>query len=258
MSAEAARVALGYFRSDALSVRRKPDRTLVTEADLAVETLVRKALAEARPYDGVIGEEEGARGEGRPWRWLLDPIDGTHNFARGVPIWAVLLALVDGEDAPVLGVVSAPALGSTWWASRGGGAYRDGTPISVSSTDRLAEAFLSVTLPEDPGSRGLAALWRLLENGWRIRGLGDFWQHCLVAEGALDGCVDSVDLHAYDLAAVRVVVEEAGGTFTDHEGRLTHDSGSAVSSNGLLHAELLDLLRNGTAGPTGGSRTGTR
>lgn len=242
LAAEAGELALSLFRSKALAVERKADLSLVTEADRRAEVLIRNGLGKARPDDGVIGEEHGAEGAERPWRWLVDPIDGTHNFARGVSVWAVLLALVGPAGMPVVGVVVAPALDTTWWAVRGGGAYRNGVPIEVSRTETLADAFVSVMPADETDSRGMAAFHQLMRTAWRVRGFGDFWQHCLVAEGALDGCIDVVGVKPYDLAAVRVVVEEAGGRFSDHDGRVTHESGSAMSSNGRLHEALLGLL----------------
>lgn len=247
----AGELALGHFRSSALEVERKADMSLVTQADRASEAFIRNALADARPDDGVIGEEEGAEGADRPWQWLIDPIDGTHNFARGVSVWAVLLALVDPSRVPVVGVVVAPALGASWWAARGSGAYRNGDAVAVSSTEALADAFVSVTPTDAADHRGMAAFRLLVRTAWRVRGFGDFWQHCLVAEGSLDGCIDVVGVKPYDLAAVRVIVEEAGGRFSDRDGRLTHESGSAMSSNGRLHQALLGALSAGDGSDRG-------
>lgn len=242
-------VALGHFGSAALQVERKPDRSLVTQADREVEALVRSRIAGARPGDGVIGEELGEEGADRPWRWVVDPIDGTSNFARGMPIWATLLALLDPAGEPVVGVVGAPALGRTWWAVRGGGAWRDGTAMRVSAVGSMADAFVSVSLPDGGDGGMVTVLERIQRAAWRVRGLGDFWQHCLVAEGSLDACVDVVGVKTYDVAAVQVIVEEAGGTFSDHAGVRAHDRGSAMSSNGLLHAALLELVAPGADDP---------
>jgi len=221
-------ISLSRFRTG-LAIETKPDLTPVTEADLAVETELRRVLAAARRDDAVLGEEHGATGDG-PRRWILDPIDGTRNYARGIPVWATLVAL-DESGVVRLGVVSAPALGRRWWAERGEGAFADGKRIGVSSIGRVADAVLCFAfengLPEIAG------------RAWHVRGLGDFWAHTLVAEGAVDGAIDAVGVREWDLAAVRVIVEEAGGRFSDFSGERRIDGGTAISSNGLLHEELL-------------------
>jgi histidinol-phosphatase len=224
-------ISLPRFRSG-LAIETKPDLTPVTEADRAVESELRQALAAERPEDSILGEEQGASTAGGR-RWLLDPIDGTRNYARGIPIWATLIALEE-SDAVRLGVVSAPALGRRWWAERGSGAYASGEHARVSTISNVEEAVLSFSL-EDP----VPMLARL---AWHARGLGDFWAHMLVAEGAVDGAVDAVGLQEWDLAAVQVIVEEAGGRFSDRSGRARIDSGTAVTSNGLVHEELLAAL----------------
>ncbi|HEX4745911.1 MAG TPA: inositol monophosphatase family protein [Gaiellaceae bacterium] len=221
-------ISLPRFGSG-LAVETKPDLTPVTEADRAVEAELRRILAAERPGDAILGEEEGAAGSG-PRRWVVDPIDGTRNYARGIPVWATLVALeVDGE--PTVGVVSAPALRRRWWAEQGAGAFADGRPIRVSAVASVEEAVLSFaveqTIPE------------LARRAWHPRGLGDFWAHMLVAEGAVDGAIDAVGVSEWDLAAVRVVVEEAGGRFSDFAGEPYIDSGTAITSNGLLHDALL-------------------
>lgn len=221
-------ISLPAFRSG-LPVEVKPDLTPVTEADRAVEAELREILARERPGDAVLGEEEGATGQAAR-RWIVDPIDGTKNFTRRIPIWATLIALE--EDGGVrLGVVSAPALGRRWWAERGSGALANGSPIHVSSVSRVADAVLSFA-PDD----GLPAI---ASDAWHARGFGDFWAHMLVAEGAVDGAVDVVGVDEWDLAAVQVIVEEAGGRFTDFAGRARIDGGTAISSNGILHGALL-------------------
>ena len=219
------------FRSG-LAIETKPDLTPVTEADRAVESELRQILAEERPHDAILGEEQGAVGAA-PRRWILDPIDGTRNYARGIPIWATLIALE--EDGVVrVGVVSAPALGRRWWAERGAGAFANGEPIHVSAIATVEEAVLSFAIEQ--------TIPELARRAWHRRGLGDFWAHMLVAEGAVDGAVDAMGLNEWDLAAVQVVVEEAGGQFSDFAGEPRIDSGSAITSNGLLHGALLAAI----------------
>ncbi len=221
-------IALRAFRSG-LAVETKPDLTPVTEADRAVERELRRLLAHERPDDAILGEEQGAAGHGSR-RWIVDPIDGTRNYSRGIPVWATLIALE--EDAVVrVGVVSAPALRSRWWAERGAGAFANGEPAHVSSVASVEEAVLSFSIENEVPP--------LAQRAWHARGLGDFWAHMLVAEGAVDGAVDAPGVSEWDLAAVQVIVEEAGGRFSDAAGKSRIDSGSAVTSNRLLHDELL-------------------
>jgi histidinol-phosphatase len=232
------------FLARDLRVARKPDRTPVTDADTAVEDAVRARLAAARPEDAVVGEERGGTlGAGRAW--VLDPIDGTKNFLRGVPAWATLIALVE-DGVPAIGVISAPALGRRWWAARGQGAWTsDGEArrISVSGVGDLADAYLSTT---DLGSwvtyHSRERYLGLVDACWETRAFGDFWQHCLVAEGALDLAAEPI-VNTWDMAPVRVLIEEAGGTFTDLAGQPRIDGGSALSSNGHLHEAALGLLQ---------------
>ena len=225
-------ISLRHFRSG-LAIETKADLTPVTEADRAVEADLRRILADERPDDAVLGEEQGTVGAGRR-RWILDPIDGTRSYVRGIPTWATLVAL-DEADVVRIGVVSAPALGRRWWAERGAGAFVDGEQMTVSTVARIEDAVLC--LPLDPRLTTIAA------RAWHGRGLGDFWGHMLVAEGAADGTVDGAPgLAEWDLAAVQVIVEEAGGRFSDFAGHARIDSGSAVTSNGLLHDELLAAL----------------
>jgi histidinol-phosphatase len=237
-------ITTARFRADDLVVDRKPDRSPVTDADTAVEDAIRAVLAADRPADAVLGEERGGTlGAGRTW--IVDPIDGTKNFLRGVPAWATLIALVDG-GVPVVGAVSAPALGRRWWAAAGSGGFGSFAgatrPLRVSGVRSLADAYVSTTDIQAWGearSRYLA----LLDACWESRALGDFWQHCLVAEGALDVSTDPI-ANAWDLAAVQLLVTEAGGTFTDTAGRPGFDHGSAVASNGHLHEAALAILRS--------------
>jgi histidinol-phosphatase len=214
---------LSRFRAHDLHVETKADLTPVTDADRATERLLRERIARDRPDEGVLGEEEGD--DGGPIRWILDPIDGTRNFSRGIPVWATLIALErDGEVA--CGVVSAPALGRRWWAARGEGAFADGEAIRVSRVAKLAQASASCSYGRD--------LARLEPQVWHARGLGDFWQHMLVAEGALDAAVDS-RLSVWDYAAVEPIVSEAGGRF----GPMGEQW---LSSNGLVHEAVVGAL----------------
>lgn len=234
------------FRANDLRVDRKPDRTPVTDADLAVEDRIRELLADARPMDVVGGEERGGTlGAGRCW--LIDPIDGTKNFLRGVPAWATLIALLV-DNRPVVGVASAPALGRRWWAAEGHDAWtstRDQERpcrIAVSSVTELADAYLSTTHLNDWVTyHSREAYLALADAVWENRAFGDFWQHCLVAEGAIDLAAEST-VNPWDLAALQVIVQEAGGRFTDLSGHARHDGGSVLSSNGLLHDAALALL----------------
>ncbi len=219
------------FRSADLHVETKPDLTPVTDADRAVERAIRELVAAERPGEGVFGEEEGDDG-GRV-RWIVDPIDGTRNFLRGLPVWATLVAL-ERDGRVVCSVVSAPALGHRWWAAAGEGAWRDGERIHVSAVERLADAAVACTYGRD-----LAAAEPRV---WHARGLGDFWQHVLVAEGALDGAVDA-HLKVWDFTAVGLIVAEAGGRTGALDGGAARADEQFVSSNGAVHDELLEVLR---------------
>jgi histidinol-phosphatase len=225
-------ISLGRFRAHDLVVETKPDRTPVTEADRAVEEAIRERVAAGRPDDALLGEEFGVRGGGGR-RWIVDPVDGTRNYSRGVPVWATLIALEEDGEVTV-GVVSAPALGRRWWAERGGGAYANGARVEVSRVARVEDAAISFALENE--------LSELVARCWHPRGYGDFWAHMLVAEGALDAAVDAIGVSEWDLAAVQVVVEEAGGRFTDRAGAPRIDTRSAISSNGLLHDAVLEAL----------------
>jgi histidinol-phosphatase len=240
---ECDRVTSAGFADRGLGVSWKPDGTEVTDVDRATESLIVDRLLAARPSQAVLGEEFGLRGDpAAPLRWLIDPIDGTSGFARRIPVWATLLALTD-PDGVVVAVVSAPALGRRWWAARGLGAFADGARCQVSGVADLAEAQVSITLNVGWDALGRTdALVELGRTARRVRGFGDFWQHCLVAEGAIDVAVDAVGVSAYDLAAPRLVVEEAGGRFTDRHGEATHAHDTAVSTNGILHPQVLARL----------------
>jgi histidinol-phosphatase len=223
-------LSLPRFRAADLRVETKPDLTPVTDADRAVERALRERIESERPGDGVLGEEEGD--SGGPTRWVVDPIDGTKNFSRGLPVWATLLALErDGEL--VCGVVSAPALGHRWWAARGEGAFRDGEPIRVSRVERLADAAVSCAHAKD--------LARVEPVVWHSRGVGDFWQSALVAEGALDAAVDA-HLKTWDYAPLVPLLAEAGGRVTALDGGPPEAGKQLVCSNGRVHDELLALL----------------
>jgi histidinol-phosphatase len=221
---------MGRFRASDLLVETKPDLTPVTEADRAVECAIRRRLARDRPDDGILGEEHGGTGPGGR-RWIVDPIDGTRNYSRGIPVWATLIALEE-ESGLQLGVVSAPALGCRWWAGRGTGAFVNGEPIRVSRVGRVEDAVLCFALEQE--------LPAIAHRCWHPRAYGDFWAHMLVAEGSVDGAIDAIGVAVWDLAAIRPIVEEAGGRFTDRDGVARIDGGSAVSSNGLLHEALIE------------------
>lgn len=239
------RITAPAFERRSFTVEHKSDLTEVTEIDRLTETAVVDALRAARPGHGVFGEEHGRAGDDdAEWQWVVDPIDGTTNFVRGVPVWATLIALVHLHDGPVVGVVSAPALGRRWWSARGVGAFADGRPISVSRTTDIAEAHVSVTFNEGWERLGLVPrLVELQNSARRARGFGDFWQHMLVAEGAIDVAVDAIGLGAYDNAAIQIIVEEAGGRHTDRFGTRDFRQDSAVSTNGLLHTSVIESLR---------------
>jgi histidinol-phosphatase len=233
-------VTTARFRATDLVVETKPDLTPVTEADREVERVLRDRIAAERPGDAVLGEEYGVTGDAAR-QWVVDPIDGTKNYVRGVPVWATLIALRD-NGVTTTGVVSAPALGRRWWAARGRGAFANGAPIRVSRVADLADAQLSYSSLPGWEERGLLdAFLALTRRCWRTRAFGDFWSYVLLAEGAVDvACEPEVSL--WDLAALQVVVEEAGGRFTSLAGVPTPDGGDALATNGLLHDAALHLL----------------
>lgn len=237
------RISLPYYLQRSFNLDWKANRTEVTEADRETESAIADEVSTRRPGDGLFGEEHGLVGNGdSPWRWIIDPIDGTSNFVRGIPLWATLIALTHVDHGPVVGVVSAPAFGRRWWAAKGLGAFADGRVCRVSNVAELNEAQVSVTFSEGWDHAGLTGkLVALQQRAYRARGFGDFWQHMLVAEGAVDLAIDAIGLAPYDLAAVMVVVEEAGGTFSDRLGERTYLNDSAVSSNGLLHHHISEL-----------------
>ena len=234
-------ITLERYLADDLVVETKPDRSPVTEADRAVEQALRKRIGEERPGHGVVGEEFGADQPGST-RWILDPIDGTKNYLRGVPVWATLIGL-ERDGAVVAGVVSAPALHRRWWAARGEGSFVNGRRIRVSRVTDLSDAVLSYASLGSWEQHGLGEQFLTLARAcWRTRAFGDFWSHMLVAEGAADLAVEP-EVNLWDLAAPQVIVEEAGGRFTDLGGTPTPAGGSVVSTNGLLHDRVLATLR---------------
>lgn len=251
-------LTMDRFKSLDLHVVNKPDLTPVTDADHSVEVGIRRALGRARPRDAVLGEEGGSSGWG-PRRWVVDPIDGTKNFVRGVPVWATLIGLMV-EDDVVASVVSAPALGRRWWASRGGGAWTGKSLFNahacrVSDVSALEEASLSYSSVDSWGDIGKGDDFvAFLRRCWRTRAYGDFWSYMLVAEGAVDIACEP-QLEFYDMAALVVIVEEAGGRFTGLDGTPGPHGGNALATNGRLHDEVLTLL--GTA-PHHGVPSGSR
>jgi histidinol-phosphatase len=242
--------ALTRDRFGALDLRvdDKPDLTPVSDADLAVERLIRGTLAAERPGDAILGEEFGGDPvfEGR--QWVVDPIDGTKNFVRGVPVWASLISLlVDG--VPVVGVVSAPALSRRWWACAGFGAWTShdgGEPrlITVSDVRSLGSASLSFSSLSGWSDRNIRDRFvGLTDDVWRVRAYGDFFSYCLLAEGALEIALEP-EVSLWDLAALDVLVREAGGAFTNLEGASGPHGGSAVATNGSLQDEVLSRLNS--------------
>jgi histidinol-phosphatase len=235
-------IALGRYRAEDLVIDTKPDLTPVTEADRAVETAIRQRLEEARPDDAVVGEEYGASAASdSARRWIIDPIDGTKSYVRGMPTWSTLIALSVADEIDV-GVVSAPALPRRWWAQRGAGAFADGRRIHVSSVARLGDAMLAWSGIEDWEAIGrLDAIVELGKSCWRSRGIGDAWQYMLVAEGVAEIALDPA-VSLWDLAALKVIVEEAGGRFTDFGGVATPDGGDGIATNAHLHDAALAIV----------------
>jgi histidinol-phosphatase len=241
-------ITLARFRADDLVVETKPDLTPVSEADKAVERAVREMLAEVRPDDAVMGEEYGdSSAPGSARRWIIDPIDGTKSYVRGIPVWATLLALHDDGEASVA-VVSAPALNRRWWASAGGGAFvADGLSseprrLRVSAISELGDAHMSYAdLVDWRGIGRFDAVVELIDACWRSRTVGDFWSYMLVAEGAMEIALDPV-ASLWDFAAPQLIVEEAGGRFTDLGAVRTAGGGDAIASNGLVHDAALAII----------------
>ncbi len=237
-------LTLDRFGALDLRVETKPDLTPVTDADRSTEELLRSSLTAHRPDDSVFGEELGGTPAFTGRQWVLDPIDGTKNFVRGVPVWSTLIALlVDGT--PVVGVVSAPALARRWWAGEGEGAFTSfggaARRISVSGVDDLASASLSFSDLTTGWDGKRPRFIELTDAVWRVRAYGDFWSYCLVAEGAVDIATEP-EAKPWDLAPLDVLVREAGGSFTNFQGRRGPHGGSAVATNGLLHDAVLARL----------------
>ena len=255
-------ISLDRYQAQDLVVTNKPDNTPVTDADRAVETAIREALATHRQTDGLVGEEFGSEKGTSGRYWVIDPIDGTKNFMRGVPTWATLIALISvdasGAEEVVVGIASAPALARRWSAAKGHGAcvrFNSGNiddlseefdassgdkKISVSKVASLTDASISYSDFAGWGER-LEPFQKMLASAWRTRGIGDFWSHMLVAEGAVDVAIEP-SLALWDMAALDIIVREAGGTFTNTAGQNGPFGGSGVSTNGLLHNAVINGL----------------
>ena len=255
-------ISLDRYQAQDLVITTKPDNTPVTDADRAVETAIREALATHRNTDGLVGEEFGSDKGTSGRYWVIDPIDGTKNFMRGVPTWATLIALVNvdasGVEEVIVGIASAPALARRWSAAKGHGAFvrfnsgsvddlsedfdsvSNEKKISVSKVAKLSDASISYSDFVGWGDR-LEPFQKLLANAWRTRGIGDFWSHMLVAEGAVDVAIEP-KLAVWDMAALDIIVREAGGAFTNIAGQNGPFGGSGVSTNGVLHNAVISGL----------------
>jgi histidinol-phosphatase len=236
-------IAMPRFEAQDFVIETKPDHTEVTLADRNTEEALTAAILAAYPDHHVLGEEFGAKGNSDSrWRWIIDPIDGTSNFTRGVPIWATLIA-AEHDGVLQAAMVSCPALNRRWWAVRGSGAFLNGKQIRVSKVSALSNAFISYSFGHWTDETQLANLRDLLSQCTRERCFGDFWQHMMVAEGSIDLAVEPIVSH-WDLAAIQLIVEEAGGRFTNIAGEARADGGSAVSTNGLLHEQVVATLNH--------------
>jgi histidinol-phosphatase len=238
-------ITLPHFASRSFTVSIKENDTEVTEIDRSTETALMEVVARERPTHARYGEEHGAAGDvGADFTWVIDPIDGTSNYVRGVPVWATLIGLVHRDMGPVLGFVSAPAMNSRWWGVLEGGAYMNGRPIRSSDVATLAEASLSIVGEAswyEAGRRDeIVALKKSVK---RVRGYGDFWQHMLVAEGAIDIAVDAIGLGPYDIAALIPIVQEAGGRLVDRRGEVNWQGDTAVTTNGPLATAVRTFAR---------------
>ena len=243
-------LTMARFRALDLVVETKPDLTPVSEADQGAERDLRAMLARERPEDAVLGEEFGISDGRSPRRWIIDPIDGTKNYVRGVPVWATLIAMVDGDEVTV-GVVSAPALARRWWAARGDGAWgralgSEPTRLRTSRVRHLTDASFSFSDAVGWAERAPTGLQSLLDGTWRQRAYGDFWSHIMVAEGVVDVAAEP-QLGPWDIAALVPIVQEAGGAITAFDGSPALSGGCAVSTNGHLHDEVVALLRDVSA-----------
>lgn len=249
-------VSLPRFRAQDLVVTTKPDRTPVTDADQAVERVIRATLSASRPEDDIFGEEMGTDSNtigARPGRqWIIDPIDGTAGFLRGLPVWGTLVALaIDG--VPVVGAISAPALGKRWFGATGLGSWsttsgsREEVPLQVSEVGSVADATVSYnSIGQWVADGRQESLLALTGSAWRTRALGDFWPYMLVAEGSLD-MAGEPDLQPYDMAAIQPIVEGAGGRFSSLDGENSVWTGSALATNGLIHDEVLSFAKRDQA-----------
>lgn len=246
-------ISFDRFHAQDLQIETKPDTTPVTDADRAVEKKIREVLSKERPLDKIVGEEFGSSDEIRPGEryWVIDPIDGTKNFLRGVPIWATLIGLVyrdsGGEDKVIAGMVSSPALFRRWYAASGFGAFTEvnggpATQIAVSNVKNLSDASLSFSDLVGWGERRDLYL-AFMERAWRVRGIGDFWSHMLVAEGAVDIAAEP-SLALWDMAAVAIIVEEAGGRFSDLDNNEGPFGKSGVSTNSHLHEVFIKAINS--------------
>ncbi|HEX8616015.1 MAG TPA: histidinol-phosphatase [Thermoanaerobaculia bacterium] len=238
-------ITMKHFQSTTLAVRTKLDKTPVSEADEAVERMIRERLATECPEDSVVGEEFGTTGSGLR-RWILDPIDGTKNYVRGIPVFGTLIGLED-KGRLIVGVVSAPALSRRWWASAGEGAFCSAAgqvrQIRASAVEKLEDAHLTYdSLTDFDQHGGTVRFLALLRRCTRARGFGDFWAHMLVAEGAVEIAIEPA-VAAWDMAAVQIIVEEAGGRFSDLQGNARCDGGSGLSTNGPIHDTVLEFFR---------------
>ena len=252
-------ISLDRYQAQDLVVSTKPDSTPVTDADRAVETAIREAILMHRSEDGLVGEEFGSDKGSSSRYWVIDPIDGTKNFMRGVPIWATLIALVEidssGIEEVIVGVVSAPALSRRWSAAHGLGAHvrfyshqelnedldsneSQEKRIKVSKVSSISDASISYSDFVGWGSR-LEPFQKMLDSAWRTRAIGDFWSHMLVAEGSIDVAIEP-SLALWDMAALEIIVREAGGVFTDISGHNGPFGSSAISTNGLLHNDVVN------------------
>ena len=242
-------MTMARFGALDLQVDTKPDLTPVSDADRAVESGVRESLGRVRPDDNILGEEFGGSTTLTGRQWIIDPIDGTKNFVRGVPVWASLIALLE-DGVPIVGVISAPALQRRWWAADGTGAFAavggaQGRPLSVSAVAQLDSASLSFSSLSGWAELGLRDRFvELTDAVWRVRAYGDFLSYCLVAEGAVDIAAEP-EVSVWDLAALDILVREAGGTFTSLDGVGGPHGGSALATNGLLHEQVLSRLSAG-------------
>lgn len=242
-------ITLKRYQAIDLAVSTKPDNTPVTDADKSAEEAIRALLGAHRPDDGIVGEEFGNQGLEQKRYWVIDPIDGTKNFLRGVPNWATLIALIerqaDGSQSTIVSVVSAPALFRRWSAHLNGGAFvtvnhEDTKKIQVSQISNIEDASISYSDFKGWGDK-LSAFQGLLESAWRTRGYGDFWSHMLVAEGAVEAAIEP-ELALWDMAALDLIVTEAGGIFSNTSGVLGPHGGSAISSNASLHKDIVAAL----------------